>query len=223
MIAWGKPAGAGPGATSALGGEKVAMDRRFEYLLLQYAQESRPEGRQRLHDTLWEEFGSKKAVLVMDMSGFSLLTQRFGIVHYLSMVRRMQLTAQPAIEKEGGQVIKFEADNCFAAFADASAALRAAVALNTVVATLNVCTEDAFDIRVSIGIDYGDVLMIGGPDYSGGAVNRASKIGEDIAGPGEILITEEAYRSLPEGAGFRGRALSVSCSGIETNVISIEY
>ena len=79
---------------------------------------------------IWEKYGSTKAVLIIDMSGFSLLTQRHGIVHYLSMVRRMQITAEPIIESYGGQVIKFEADNCYAMFDDPLGAVQSAIALN---------------------------------------------------------------------------------------------
>jgi len=48
---------------------------------------------------------------------------------------------------------------------------------------MNEYTDDPFDIRISIGIDFGDVLLIGGPDYFGDSVNRACKLGEDVAVP----------------------------------------
>ena len=41
------------------------------------------------------------------------------------------------------------------------------MALNTAFLALNILTDNEFDIHVSIGIDYGDVLLIGGPDYFG--------------------------------------------------------
>ena len=94
------------------------MDKRFEELLLLYAQENEADKREKIEVTLWQEFGKRKAVFVMDMSGFSLLSYRHGIVHYLSIVKRMQLTTLPIVEKYRGQVVKFEADNCFAMFDD---------------------------------------------------------------------------------------------------------
>jgi class 3 adenylate cyclase len=159
----------------------------------------------------------------MDMSGFSRLTQKFGIVHYLSMVKRMQITTLPIIEQLGGQVIKYEADNCFAAFKEVLPAARAAVRINTAFNAMNLFTESAFDIRVSIGIDYGDVLMIGGPDYFGDAVNCASKLGEDVAGPGEILVTEHAFRHIPAEAGYTGKLITPSLSGVRIKAYSLEY
>ncbi len=198
------------------------MDQAFEELLLEYAHASDAQERQRIEKTLWEKFGHKKAILVMDMSGFSLLTQKFGIVHYLSMVKRMQITTQPIVEQNGGQVVKFEADNCFAMFDDVSASLRTAVALNAAFDAMNVYTDEPFDIRVSIGIDYGDVLLIGGPDYFGDTVNRACKMGEDVAGPGEIYISKTAFEELPAGTDFHGKALRLSISGIHLKVVRLE-
>ncbi len=199
------------------------MDEQFEAQLLKYAQESDPQERLKIEDGLWKDFGAVKAVLIMDLSGFSLLTQKYGIVHYLSIVRRMQLTSQPIIEQSGGTVVKFEADNCFAMFDEPLRAVQAAIALNTAFNGINVYTEERFDIRISSGIDYGDVLLIGGPDYFGATVNRASKIGEDIAQPGEILITKTAFEKIPAAAGVQGHSLRLTVSGIELDALSIQY
>ncbi len=198
------------------------MDKRFEQLLIEYVNTSNPEERKRIDQTLWQEFGHQKAILVMDMSGFSLLTQKFGVVHYLSMVKRMQITTLPIIETYGGEVVKFEADNCFAVFEDVLSSLRAAVALNAAFDKINGHTDESFDIRISIGIDYGAVLLIGGPDYFGDAVNRACKLGEDVAGPGEIYVNQAAFDLLPAEAGFRGRSLELSISGVHLKAVNLE-
>lgn len=198
------------------------MDKEFEVLLLEYVNASDPDERGKIDQSLWQKFGHKKAVFVMDMSGFSLLTQKFGIVHYLSMVKRMQITTLPIIEAHGGKVVKFEADNCFAVFDEVEDSIRAGMALNTAFNGINTHTEENFDIRVSIGIDYGDVLLIGGPDYFGDAVNRACKLGEDVAGPGEIFINRTAFEQVPPEAGLHGTALDISISGIHLKAIKLE-
>lgn len=199
------------------------MDKRFAKLLLKYAENTTESGRENIEQQLWRRFGAKKTVFVMDMSGFSLLTQRYGIVHYLSMVHRMQLVTQPLIEQHVGQVIKFEADNCFAVFDNPYDAVRAAIALNIAFSSMNLFTSEEFDIRISIGIDDGDVLMIGGPDYFGNPVNRACKLGEDIASPGEILVSEHAFQQIPVEAGIQGNPVNFLVSGIELNAQSILY
>jgi class 3 adenylate cyclase len=139
------------------------------------------------------------------------------------MVKRMQITTQPIIEKCGGQVVKFEADNCFAMFDEVAGAARAAIDLNTAFGAMNQFTDDEFDIRVSIGIDYGDVLLIGGPDYFGHTVNRASKLGEDVAGPGEIIVTEEAFNQIPKTHGISGKPITFTISGIELKAVTLTY
>lgn len=199
------------------------MDKHFEEMLLEYALEKDSVKRRDIETRLWKKFGTVKAVLVLDLSGFSLLTQKYGVVHYLSMVRRMQLIARPIIERVGGEVVKFEADNCFAMFDTPQVAVQIAIALNQAFDEINVYTQEQFDIRVAIGIDYGDVLLIGGPDYFGDTVNLASKLGEDEARPGEILITERAFAQIPSSAGLQGSRTELEISGMTIEAISIQY
>lgn len=199
------------------------MDPHFAELLIKYAQADTKPAQEEIETTLWAEFGTTRAVFVMDMSGFSRLTQKYGIVHYLSMVLRMQLTSQPIIESLGGRVVKFEADNCFAMFDSVLPAVEAAVRLNIAFDAINRFTEDAFDIRVAIGIDYGDVLLTGGPDYFGDVVNYASKLGEDVAGPGEILVTERAFREIPLEAGYTGKIITPSLAGVRVKAYSLQF
>jgi len=199
------------------------MDSRFEELLIQYAQADTKVLQEQIEKMLWAEFGTVRSVLVMDMSGFSRLTQKYGIVHYLSMVKRMQITSQPIIEHLGGKVVKFEADNCFALFDQVLPAVHAAIRLNTAFEAINRFTDEPFDIRVSIGIDHGDVLLIGGPDYFGETVNAASKLGEDVAGPGEILLTERAFQQISPAAGYTGKLLTPLLSGVRIRAYNLEY
>ncbi|MFZ5820784.1 MAG: adenylate/guanylate cyclase domain-containing protein [Chloroflexota bacterium] len=199
------------------------MDQYFEQLLMDYALAEAEGERKRIEKLLWHDFGRRKLVFVLDMSGFSLLTRKYGVVHYLSLVKRMQLTARPIIEEHNGLVVKFEADNCFAMFDTALSAVRAAIQLNTAFEAMNVHADDPFDIRISIGMDYGDVLLTGGPDYFGDTVNRASKLGEDVAGPGEIILTEAAFAQLPSQAGFRGQPLEISIAGVQLKAVNLAY
>ena len=196
---------------------------RFEDLLLAYSPYGDPDEQRRIHDTLWKEYGSEQAVSVLDMSGFSLLTQEYGIVHYLSMIRRMQLTTLPIVESHNGRVVKFEADNCFGVFPDSLSAVRAGIAMNLAFEAANILTPDNLDIRICCGIDFGRILMVGDDDFFGNAVNRASKLGEDVAGPGEVLVAKEAMDRIPKEAGIRGREINLSVSGIELQAYVVEY
>jgi class 3 adenylate cyclase len=201
----------------------TTQHEKFQQLLLQYAQENDPEKRSEIEKNLWEEYGQERAVLVLDMSGFSLLTRKFGIVHYLSMVRRMQLTCEPIVKSYNGELIKFEADNCFALFPTPILAANAAIAMQHAFEGGNILTSDEFDIHVSCGIDYGKVLLIENEDCFGDAVNCASKLGEDIADSNEILITQTAMAMIPSEAGIKSREMTISISGLNIPAFAIDY
>ena len=60
-------------------------------------------------------------------------------------------------------------------------------------------------------------------DGSKARVNLASKLGEDLAGPGEILVTREAYARIPAEAGIQFKEVNFTISGIELNACSIDW
>lgn len=199
------------------------LSKKFQDQLLQYSQTESLEERRQIEESVWAEYGAEYAVFVLDMSGFSLLTRKYGIVHYLSMVRRMQLTTEPIVKSYGGTMIKYEADNCFAVFPDPLSAVNAAIAMQHAFAASNLLTSDDLDIHIACGIDYGKLLILEGEDCFGDPVNLACKIGEDIAAAGEILITTGAMEMIPLQAGIRSRRISVLISGFELPAYSIEY
>ena len=195
----------------------------FFELLLNYSREPDRENRKSMDREIWAEFGAKHSVLILDMSGFSKLAQRHGIVHYLAMVRRMQITAQPVIEGFGGTVVKFEADDCFAVFPSTRDAILASVALNHAYDVANLETPDLLDIQIACGIDHGDVLLINGVDFFGNAVNRACKLGEDLAHPGEILVAKSAVETIKKELEYQLDPVNFSISGLEIEAYSVKY
>ena len=197
--------------------------KRFQDLLLQYSQAEDPDIRKKIETTLWENYGQEQTVFVLDMSGFSRLTRKYGIIHYLSMVRRMQLTTGPIVKSFEGYMIKYEADNCFAVFPTPLQAVNAAIAMQHAFDAANLLTADDLDIRIACGIDYGKILIVGSDDCFGDAVNRASKLGEDVAEAGEILVTQEAMQMVPPEAGIKSRAVSLSISGIVIPAYAIDF
>jgi class 3 adenylate cyclase len=201
----------------------LGIDTAFEDLLIAYSRADEGAARQGIEQQIWSSFGTEASVMVLDMSGFSLLSQRHGIVHYLSMIRRMQLTSLPIVESHDGRVIKFEADNCFAVFPKPLQAARAAITLNHAFAASNLLTIDNLDIRIACGIDHGRVLLFNDRDLFGHPVNRASKLGEDIAESGEILVTAEAFHMIPAAAEIRGREMDLAVSGIAMAAYALQY
>ncbi|HSG92041.1 MAG TPA: adenylate/guanylate cyclase domain-containing protein [Pseudomonadales bacterium] len=185
----------------------------FMELLQAHAHAVSAGQRDALETRLWEEYGRTIALLVVDMSGFTRLASDHGIIHYLSMVRRMQLTAGPIFTDHGGVLIKFEADNAFARFDDAGDALRAALALGTALDQANLVTADHLDIHIACGIDHGPCLLPSDHDCYGNPMNRASKLGEDTADPGQILVTCEAMARVLDPPAMRQEMIEVAVGG----------
>lgn len=199
------------------------QSKQFQDLLLRFSKETSREGQQKVEAEIWERYGSEQVVFVLDMSGFSLLTRKYGIVHYLSMVRRMQLIVAPIVETYEGSVLKFEADNCFVVFPDTLPAIRAAIAMQLAFEAANLLTPDDLDVHISCGIDFGKILIVGDEDYFGDAVNRACKLGEDIAAAGEILVTRAAMEKVAPEADIKRREINISISGVAIEAYFVDY
>ncbi len=199
------------------------QDFALHEILINYAQESDPTKRKAMEERIWRRYGCEVAALVLDMSGFSLLTRKYGIVHYLSMIRRMQLTVGPIVAGHGGRVVKFEADNCFAVFPEPTAAVRAAITIQHALSASNLLTNDEMDIYAAIGIDYGKILILDDDDMFGDAVNRACKMGEDVGKSGEILVTSEAMDMISADAQIKGMPIQINISGLTMSAYQVIY
>jgi adenylate cyclase len=175
------------------------------------ARNEHPESLADIDDEIWRRFGRTVAVLVLDMCGFSRLTMRYGITHFLAMIRRLGLLVRPVVSAAGGRIVKAEADNLFAVFEDVPTALAAARAIHKRLAAANVFLPADWDLHAGIGIGYGPVLLVGDGDLFGSEMNVASKLGEDVAERGDVLLSSSARERLPADAGpFDELALEMS-------------
>ena len=156
------------------------------------ARNEHPESLAEIDGEIWRRFGHTRAVLVLDMCGFSRLTMRYGITHFLAMIRRLQTIVRPVIAAGNGQLVKTEADNVFATFDDVPQALATARAIQRSLDVANTFLPEDWDLHAAIGIGYGPLLLIGDHDLFGSEMNVASKLGEDVAGRGEILLSSAA-------------------------------
>ena len=197
----------------------------FNDWLQAYADAWDRPGREAIEAAVWKDYGMEGAVLVLDMTGFSRLTAQFGALHYLSMVRRMQVAAKAIIRRTRGELVKFEADNCFARFKTVDDALQAGLLLHTHFSMLNRETSDEYDIHISIGIDWGWYLLVDETDFYGNPVNRASKLGEDMAKADQILMTNDAFEKgvdLPSDIKAEMAKADVAGSSIDIRVIDLQ-
>ena len=121
---------------------------------------------------------------------------------------------KPVISECDGIVVKEEADNIFAVFPDVKSAVKAAIDCLKQTGAVNTTLPPEMDIYLCIGIGYGDILMLEGEDMYGSEFNLASKLGEDLAERGEILLTSAAFENL-EGDKEEWEKVDFSISGLE--------
>lgn len=150
-----------------------------------------------IEDHLRTEFGIRRAVLVLDSMGFSRTTRAKGITPFLISLQQARKTIAAAIENSGCLRHSFLADNFTAEFTTTDDALRAALGIRNAIeeAQIPLLGEELY--CVTIGIGYGEFLETRNEGVYGSEMNLASKLGEDIGAPGEILLTQSAFEDLP--------------------------
>lgn len=148
----------------------------------------------------WEPFRDRAAVLITDLSGFTRLMRELGLEGMAALLYAMRKVALPLLRDHGGVLVKYEADDLFATFPGPVEALRCAHDLRS--ALTRESARLPAPVELCMGVGWGDILWWGPGDLYGEEVNLASKLGEDTAEAGEILVTEaaaaEARRRSPD-------------------------
>ncbi len=89
-------------------------------------------------------------------------------------------------------MLKCDADNCYAFFESPDDAIKASFDVNAALFRANDDFGIGEQIYLSVGIDYGRLLLVGDVEFFGDPVNTASKLGEDLAVREEVLVTHRA-------------------------------
>ena len=127
----------------------------------------------------------------------------------------IQLTAEPdgdGYMLNGKKMFVLDAniaDDLIVCFRSADWAVHAAVEMQRALDRHNARAARDFRIGMGIGIEHGRILLVEGVDLFGDPVNIASKLGEDLADPGTILVGPRRRRSTapgtPSGKSTSGR------------------
>lgn len=166
--------------------------REFDGLIADFAELRDPAEIEAAHEQIWDRFGTEGAVFISDMASFSSTSRKSGVCHYLKMIHRARQVIAPVIADNDGLLLKCDADNTYAFFAKTSDAIQASFDVNAAMFKANSLFGADEQVYLSVGIDYGRVLLIGDIDFFGDPVNTASKLGEDLAVKAETLVTERA-------------------------------
>ncbi|MCG9873467.1 MAG: adenylate/guanylate cyclase domain-containing protein [Leptospiraceae bacterium] len=145
---------------------------------------------------IWDLFGEEWCVMFTDLSGFSRGVEKFGIIHFLQTIHESERVLVPIIESFDGILLKAEGDSLLVIFRNADKALDAAVRMQNELKIYNKDKIPEEQILLCVGLGYGKVLKIGDTDVFGSEVNTASKLGEDIAKVGDILVTYNVFEKV---------------------------
>jgi class 3 adenylate cyclase len=162
---------------------------------------------------VWDLFGERWAVMFTDLSGFSRNVAEFGIIHFLQVIHESQRLLVPVIEESSGILLKVEGDSLMVIFRTPARAIQCGIRMQRTVARYNRRKRPSEQVLLCLGIGYGDVLRIGDQDVFGAEVNAASKLGEDLAKRGEILVTDAVRETVGTLRGVRFRRLAEVPSG----------
>lgn len=144
-----------------------------------------------------EKYHWERAILAMDMTGFTATAMRRGELQSFLRIMDAQRVAIPVMQEFGAELVRCFADDIVALFEDVHAAIDAALETHRRIRIFNetpLATE--YPTQCCAGIGYGQVFAIGPNLAQGDEMNRASKLGEDIARSNETLVTERAYAVL---------------------------
>lgn len=166
---------------------------------------------------IWDLFGDSWAVVFTDLAGFSRQAASFGIVHFLQVIFEKKRILLPIVSDHGGIVVKVEADSFLLLFKRARTALDCAIAMRHACAVYNGTRPPEHQILLCQGVGYGEILRVGDYDVFGREVNAASKLGEDTAKGGEILVTEAARAACGDDERGAFVPLDVAVAGSENN------
>jgi len=173
-----------------------------------------PERIEEITARIEEMFEQERCVLVLDMSGFTRATQQGNIISFLLSINQMQRLVTPVVEENGGLVVRAEHDNLTCLFDDVPQAIEASREITGRLQSANVILPSDKELYASIGIGFGPILNVENEAIYGNEVNLASKLGEDIASLGEVLLSPAAYERIA-GAGVDTEKSTVSISGLD--------
>ena len=166
---------------------------------------------------IWDLFGETWAIMFTDLSGFSRQVEKFGILHFLQIIHEHKQLLSPILQAHDGILIKVEADSLIVIFRRTESAVRCSVAMQRAVQDSSRTRSPETEILLCVGIGYGEMLRIGDLDIFGREVNAASKLGEDTARAGEILVTRAAKDSAGTIEGLTFERIDVQVAGSAEN------
>ena len=173
-------------------------------------------------EALWKTFGREVAIMFTDLSGFTKLSNQYGIEEFLCVIQSSHELFDPEIERFGGNALMKKGDSYLILFDKVEMAAECAVAMQNATLEHNKVVEEHRQVHLCLGIGVGRSLVIDDKDVYGAEVNLASKVGEDIAEQGEILLTAKARVKL-ESSKFKAQIESAGDRDIIGEIYKLNW
>lgn len=131
---------------------------------------------------------SPRSILFADIAGSTLLYESSGDVAAHRKIAACLDSLRSICVRRGGRVVKTIGDEVLVSFERSGDAFGAAC-------DMQLAFRDWGNIRLRVGFHSGSVVEADG-DVFGDTVNLAARVVE-LSNPGQVLLTEEAFRDLP--------------------------
>ena len=190
-----------------------ASQQRLEHLITERLKAG--ADKREIDDRIWNLLGERWAVMCTDLSGFSRRVAEFGIIHFIQTIYESLRIFTPCLDRHDGILLKIEADSLLVIFRKADSALDCAVAMQRATREYNRTRPPEDHVLLCVGLGCGDMLRVGDADVFGAEVNAASKLGEDLATGGDILVTEQFRSALEAHAALEFERLPEAPSGAQ--------
>ncbi|WP_262296672.1 nickel-binding protein [Microvirga sesbaniae] len=134
-----------------------------------------------------------RTIMFTDIVESTAMTERLGDTRAVEMVRAHDAMVRRALHDNGGREVKHTGDGIMAAFADATAAVDAARAIQRAFEAFNLASREK--LRVRIGLDAGEPVADHN-DLFGATVQMAARLCQS-AEPDTIVVSGAVTGSLP--------------------------
>jgi adenylate cyclase len=166
----------------------------------------RPEARPRGAAVLGDGDADIRTFLIADVRGYTRFTEEYGDEVAARLAAKFADVMHDGVEARGGSVIEIRGDEALAVFKSARQAIRAAVDLQAQFDE-ETQADSELPLRVGIGVDSGEAVLLEDGSYRGAALNIASRLCGRAHG-GEVLVSS-ANQGAPSAGSSAWQSFSL--------------
>lgn len=163
----------------------------------------------------------EKTIVSCDSSGFSRKTHEHGIIQFMDNMVKCHDALERIVKKHGGTTLSDKADNLTLIFDEPCSATACAIEMLRWLKKRNKGLTEKRRHNMCMGIHHGYMLRFADDAY-GPAVNVSFKLGEDIAGKDELLVTRQVNEMIEDRFPTE-YAKHVTIGGITFDVFKVKY